>query len=93
MCAQPQCGGQHCLLGIQPEPLHNHGPPGPTNFFIAGISECCQRSFSFKGKQGTQLIPGLEPVTLQSTKYGTPFGCLMAFPANMILFVTRSLAE
>jgi hypothetical protein len=69
----------------------SHGPPGPTKFVIAGISECSHSSFN--GKQGTELVPGLEPVTLQSTKYGTPLGCLMAFPANVIFFVTGPLVE
>jgi hypothetical protein len=75
-CSQSQCEAQHYLLDTPLVRPHKGHQPGATIAFIAGIKECSQSSFN--GKQGTVAVPGFEPVTLQSTKYGIPLGYFIA---------------
>ena len=90
VCTLPQYEALRC----PPETYHcapSQGPPGATIACMAGKSECSHSSF--KGKQGTVAVPGLEPVTLQSTKYGIPLGYFIAFPTKVMRLVTGSFDE
>jgi hypothetical protein len=68
-----------------------HAPPYSTSCAIAGIRVYCH-SF-LNGKQGLVAVPSSDPVTLQSTRYGTPAACFNSFPLNFNFPVASSLLE